>query len=242
MSSGSGAHPFLILKAKGIYEATQRLGVTRWLKHPPCPGTSVTICVSYFMKGGPGNTELISYHQPDVWKTSKGDATCWTTSQSPPRWHPPWLSNVCATKKDPESECLAKDNPETNPITVKPETASHMAEQSSWAPSPYCSPPGHPFPVKSLSNVWQEPTLGPWKWSPFLQLNRWILYLGRTCWKSFSLWNKGSHLVNCSESLLPSLRASNTGSDFSYAPLLSDAATRKGTQSKAERYKCNLKW
>lgn len=29
VSSGSGAHPFLILKAKGIYEATQRLGVTR---------------------------------------------------------------------------------------------------------------------------------------------------------------------------------------------------------------------
>ena len=46
---------------------------------------------------------------------------------------------------------LAKDHPETNPITIKPETASHMAEQFSWVPLPYCSPPGFPFPVKSLA-------------------------------------------------------------------------------------------
>ena len=50
-----------------------------------------------------------------------------------------------------ELEWLAKDHPETNPITIKPETASHAAEQFSWVPLPYCSPPGCPFPIKSLA-------------------------------------------------------------------------------------------
>ena len=46
---------------------------------------------------------------------------------------------------------MAKDHPETNPITIKPETASHAAEQLSWVPLPYCSPPGCPLPIKSLA-------------------------------------------------------------------------------------------
>ena len=70
---------------------------------------------------------------------------------------------------------------ETNPITKKPETASHLAEQFSWVPLPYSSPPGCPFPIKSLAlsarvssdnsfpSVRQDPSLGPWKGSPFLQ-------------------------------------------------------------------------
>ena len=35
-------------------------------------------------------------------------------------------------------------NLETNLITIKPETVSHVAEQSSWVPLPYCAPPGTP--------------------------------------------------------------------------------------------------
>ena len=50
-----------------------------------------------------------------------------------------------------ELEWLAKDHPETNPITVKPKTWSHSAEQFSWVPLPSCSPPGRPFPIKSLA-------------------------------------------------------------------------------------------
>ena len=42
-------------------------------------------------------------------------------------------------------------SPETNPITIKPNTASHMAELFSWVLLPYCSPPGCPFPIKSLA-------------------------------------------------------------------------------------------
>ena len=71
-------------------------------------------------------------------------------------------------------------HPETNPITIKPKTASHTAEQFSWVPLPYCSPPGCPFPKKSLCqhmcllgqfipSVRQEPSFGLWKGSPFLQ-------------------------------------------------------------------------
>lgn len=41
------------------------------------------------------------------------------------------------------------DNPETNPITIKPKAVSHMAEQS-WVPLPFCSPPRRPFTIKSL--------------------------------------------------------------------------------------------
>ena len=45
------------------------------------------------------------------------------------------------------------NNPETNPITIKPETASCMTEQSSWVSSPCWSLPRCPFPIKSLDFV-----------------------------------------------------------------------------------------
>ena len=32
---------------------------------------------------------------------------------------------MCTTRKDPESEGLARDNPETHPITIKPKATSH---------------------------------------------------------------------------------------------------------------------
>ena len=50
-----------------------------------------------------------------------------------------------------ESEWLARDSPETNSITIKPDIASHAAEQFSWVSLSYCSPPGCPFPIKSLA-------------------------------------------------------------------------------------------
>ena len=46
------------------------------------------------------------------------------------------LSNARATKKDPESERVARESLETNPITVQPQTVSHGAEQSSWVLHP----------------------------------------------------------------------------------------------------------
>ena len=64
----------------------------------------------------------------------------------------------------PESFLLAsiladKDNLETNPITIKPETASLVAEQSSWVPSLSCSAPRCPFPIKSRA---LEAHVSPW--------------------------------------------------------------------------------
>ena len=106
----------------------------------------ITICMSCFMTGGPGKEQGTNKPPPTrrVRERSKGDTTCPTTSQNPSLWHPSWL-------KDSESGWLANDNPETNPIIMKPETASHMTEQFSWVPLPSCSLPRHPFPIKSLA-------------------------------------------------------------------------------------------
>ena len=114
-----------------------------------------------------------------VRERSKGHTACPSTSQNPSCQHPSWLSDVWATREDSELEWLAKDHPETNPITIKPETASHAAEQFSWVPLPYCSPPGCPFPIKSLGfistcvssdssflSVRQEPSFGPGRSPP----------------------------------------------------------------------------
>ena len=82
-----------------------------------------------------------------------------------------------------QARWLARDSPETNPTTIKPETASHVAEQFSWVPLPCCPPPRRPFPIKSLAlsarvSPWtvhfrvlgKSPLSGrPWKESPFLQ-------------------------------------------------------------------------
>ena len=109
--------------------------------------------MSCFTTGGPGKEQGTDTSPPTkrVQERSKGDTTCPTTSQNPSLWHPSWLNKACTTRKDSESEWLAKDNPETNPSTIKLETASHVTELFSWVPLPYCSPPGYPFPVKSLA-------------------------------------------------------------------------------------------
>ena len=59
------------------------------------------------------------------------------------RIHLDWAMHI--TRKDPESKWLTRDNPETNPITIKPET-----EQLSWVPLPCCSPSRCLFPIKSI--------------------------------------------------------------------------------------------
>lgn len=72
--------------------------------------------------------------------------------------NPAWIERGTATRKDPESDQIRakqndwlRDHPETNPIPIKPEPVSHVAEQFSWVPSPCCSLPGHPFPIKSFA-------------------------------------------------------------------------------------------
>ena len=130
--------------------------------------------------------EVTSYHQAEEFEKGQKKRVAASpyvlpTSHNPSYWNPPWLSNACTTRKDPESECLTRDNTETNATTIKREPASHVAEQCSWVPLPCCSPPRCPFPIKSLAlsshvsldnsflSVRQEPTLGPWNGCPFLQ-------------------------------------------------------------------------
>ena len=129
------------------------LGEAHWLKLPTLARHLETICMSCFTTGGPGKEHGTNKPPPTrrVQERSKGDATCLTTSQNPSLWHPSWMNKACSTRKESESEWLAKDNPETNPITIKPKIASHVAGLFSWVPLLYCSPPGCPFPIKSLA-------------------------------------------------------------------------------------------
>ena len=155
-------------------------GNTDW-NCPRGPGTIVAVGMSDFTRGlgkvHGTNKPLLTRK---VWERSKGDSTCpptsqnpscWlppprilpagyhlpesfllaTTSQNPSCWHPSWLSNTCAIQKDPESEWLTRENLETNSVTIKPGTASHMAQQFSWAPWPSSSPRRRCFPIKSLA-------------------------------------------------------------------------------------------
>lgn len=59
----------------------------------------------------------------NIWETSKRwEKTPVHMSYQPPRnpgWNPSWLNNESATRKDLESKVLARDNPGTNPITIK---------------------------------------------------------------------------------------------------------------------------
>ena len=141
------------------------------------------------MTGGPGKEHRTNM-PPPTWRVrerSKGDTTCPTTSQNPSLWHPSWLNKVCTTRKDSESEWLAKDNLETNSITIKPKL---------WATWQSCSGFPYlllstlvPFPNKvscfvstcilntlssdnPFQSVRQEASFGSWKGSPFLPQNQ----------------------------------------------------------------------
>ena len=64
-----------------------------WLKPPTLARHHTTICMSYFMTGGPGKEQGTSKLPPTrrVQERSKGGATCLTTSQNP-FGHPSWLN------------------------------------------------------------------------------------------------------------------------------------------------------
>jgi len=83
------------------------------------------------MTGGPGKEHETNKPPPTgrVWERSKGDTTLSD--------HLPESFSLAFT--------LAKQG--VHPITIKPETGSHTAEQVSLLP--YCSLPRCPFPIKS---------------------------------------------------------------------------------------------
>ena len=161
---------------------------TDW-NRPPWPGTLVTICVSYFKTGGLGKEHRTNKPPPArrVLERSKGDTMYPTTSQNPSCWYPSWLSNVCTTRKFSESEWLAKDNPETNPITIKPKPQGRAVLPGSLTLllSTWALPPNKiscfVSTCVSSDNLFvsdrQEATFGPWKGSPFLQHNLSLFYI-----------------------------------------------------------------
>lgn len=107
-------------------------------------------------------------------------------SQDPWCWNPSWLRGVCyqegpwARPNMGLARWLARDNPDTNPITRKPETASHLAELldsltllfSTQLPLPnkvFCFVSMCVSLDNSLPHVRQERVLRPWMGSYFLQ-------------------------------------------------------------------------
>ena len=135
------------------------------------------------------NIKLTSYHRAEEFGEGPKEAShVIPTSQNPPRGiHLGWAMCV------PSGRTLSQ-NVWPDPITIKPETLSHMAEQFSCIPLPSCSLPKCHFPIKSLVlsacvcvssdnsflSVRPEPTLGPWKGSSFLQQYQY------DCWVTIS--------------------------------------------------------
>ena len=128
-----------------LFERTKRQTVKWTTEHPPLPGNreektlaGVILQQEVLVR----NKELTSYHQPGFWRGQKemrdSGPEVLPTSQDPPLWNPSRLSDACAPRKDPNSERLARDKPERNPMTIKAETVSHVAEQFSPFPSPSC--------------------------------------------------------------------------------------------------------
>ena len=113
----------------------------------------VAIWLSFLATGGPGKECRTNKLPPTrIQERSKREETPVHMSHQPPRI---LLSGIhlgwAMPSKDPESEWLARDSLETNLITLKPETVSHVAEQFSWVPCPSCSLPRCPFPIKSFA-------------------------------------------------------------------------------------------
>ena len=136
--------------------------------------------MSCFTTGGPGNTERISL-QPEEFRKGQNETP---HVQPPPRIlsgiHLGWTRHA-PPERTQELEWLAKDNPETDPITIKLKTASHVTAVllgsltlllSTWVSFPNkisCFVSTCVSSDNSFSSVRQEPGFGSWKGSYFLQ-------------------------------------------------------------------------
>ena len=121
--------------------------------HQPWPGKTVASHVNDLTTGGPCKERGANELPPTgrIWERSRGERRRQSTrpanlpeSSSLP---PSWLSDACTTRKDPESERLARDRPQTHPFTTNPETVNCGSRPP--GPPPSCSLPQRPFPIKS---------------------------------------------------------------------------------------------
>lgn len=155
------------------------------------PGSIITACMSYHTTGGPKKE-----HRANKLLPKGGGTPAHTCPAKPPetfmlkpivaegRLHSQglWVRPNRGNKQEDWPEKTQK----ANPITIKPETVSLLAEQFSWVLLPHHSLPGCPFPMKSFvlpAHVspwaicfWQtKDHFRPWKDSLFLQhLCAWV--------------------------------------------------------------------
>ena len=130
------------------------LGEAHWLKPPTLSKHHSNHLHEFFFFFLPQevlvmNMELISHHQPEEFRKGQKETP---RVRSPPRIllagiHLGWTRHAPPGRTLSQND-LAKDNPETNPITIKPKTT----ELFFWIPLLYCSPPGFrfPFPIYLL--------------------------------------------------------------------------------------------
>ena len=141
--------------------------------------------MSYLTIEGPGKEH--GTNKPPatgrIWERSKGETMCPTTSQNPSHWNPSWLRTVCATRINCESEWLARNNRETNPIIIKQQCnkavllVSLILLLSTWVPLPNkasCFVSTCVSLDNSFLSLRQETTLGPWKGFPFPPYNDYV--------------------------------------------------------------------
>lgn len=108
--------------------------------HPTLARQDRFTCMSYLKTGGPGKQRGTHKLRTKVRirERSKGvkghQSVCPTNPPNPSGWSPSWLRDAHATRKAPVSERLARDSPQTNPITIKPKALSQQAEPFPGAP------------------------------------------------------------------------------------------------------------
>ena len=141
-------------------------GQDRYRKHrsklPTLQGTIVTISMSYFTAGGPGEEYGANKLLPPtrrIQERSKEDVTCPTTSWKPSRW-PSILAEKCVSHQEgPWVRMIGQRQPRNWPHHHKMQDrephgrvvlldSSYLAV-STWAPPP--TPPPHTHTMKSLA-------------------------------------------------------------------------------------------
>ena len=91
------------------------------------------------------NTELISHHQPEEFGKSQKETHA--SLHLPESFSlASILAEQCLSHQEGLWVRMIGQRPmESNPITIKPKTGSHVAEQFSWVPVPRCSLPRFSF-------------------------------------------------------------------------------------------------
>ena len=124
----------------------------------PWPGMMITTCMSCLATAGAdketnqenlGGAKRGRRHQSIIYPTNLPESFSTKSilaERGTCHQEGPWVRPNMG-----QAKWLARDNPETNPITIKPETSSNVAEQFSWVPFLCCSPPRHPFSIKPFA-------------------------------------------------------------------------------------------